>query len=174
MRPSRDPTTVAGLVIALRTMKSKRGETIAFVTLDDQSGRVELSVSGALFELNRDKLQKDSILVVKGTVSVDDFSGGMRMRASDVWNLVQARENNAKNLMVKLDSCQLQNDFSSHLARLLEPYRGAEGCKVSIMYSRENAKARVLLGDNWRVRPHDDLIDKLREHYGAGRVEIEY
>ncbi len=174
LRASREPTTIAGLVIGLRTMKSKRGETLAFVTMDDQSGRVELSVSGGLFEENRDKLQKDAILVVKGVVSVDDFSGGMRMRASDIWNLVQARENNAKHVLVKLDGCQLQTDFSEQLARLLEPYRVAEGCKVSIIYSRDNACGRLLLGDSWRVRPHDDLIDKLREQYGAGKVELEY
>jgi DNA polymerase-3 subunit alpha len=174
LRPSRDGVTIAGLVIALRTMKSKRGEMIAFVTLDDKSGRVELSVSGALFEENRDKLQKDAILVVKGTVSVDDFTAGMRMRATDVWNLVQAREMSAKNVIVNLDGCQLDVNFSSQLARLLEPYRGTEGCPVSIIYRGEDAKARLTLGDKWRVKPHDDLIEKLRDQYGAGQVGLEY
>lgn len=174
LKPSRDALTIAGLVIGLRTMKSKRGDTIAFVTLDDKSGRIELSVTGSVFEENRDKLQKDTILVIRGSVSVDDFSGGMRMRATDVWNLVQAREKFAKRLRVTLHSCKLETDFTAKLARLLEPYRGTEGCPVSIDYSCVDASVRLMLGDAWRVRPHDDLIEKLQDHYGAEYVVLDY
>lgn len=174
LKPSRDALTVAGLVIGLRTMKSKRGDTIAFVTLDDKSGRIELSVTGSVFEENRDKLQKDTILVIRGTVSDNDFSGGMRMRATDVWNLVQAREKSVKQLRVSLNSCRLETDFTAKLARLLEPYKGTEGCLVSIDYSCVDASARLMLGDAWRVRPHDDLIEKLQDHYGAECVVLDY
>ena len=93
------------------------------------------------------------------------------MRATDIWSLVQARENNARHIRVDLDSGQLEDNFSSQLVSLLEPYRGPEGCLVSILYQRVDAKAQLLLGEQWRVRPHDDLIEKLREKYASKLVE---
>jgi DNA polymerase-3 subunit alpha len=174
LRPSRDPVTIAGWVISLRSIKLKRGGTRALVMLDDQSGRIELSVMGSVLEECREKLQKNTVLVVKGSVSDDDFSGGLSMRATDVWNLVQAREKSIKQLRVVLDSGKLEADFSARLARLLEPYKGTQGCRVSIDYSCVDASARLILGDAWRVRPHDDLIEKLQDHYGTEHVVLDY
>jgi DNA polymerase-3 subunit alpha len=174
LRVGSEEQAVAGFVMSLRTMKSKRGDTIAFVTLDDRSGRVEVSVTGAVFESNHEKLQKDRVLVVSGSVSNDDYSGGIRMRATNVQNLLEAREKSVKRMLVRLDSRNLDTDFQSRLAGILEPYRGNGGCPVVIAYSRDDACAEVLLGDEWRVQPHDDLIQQLKDHYGTERIDLDY
>ena len=44
MQAGRGKQSLAGMIIALRTMKNKRGETMAFLTLDDKSGRIEVSL----------------------------------------------------------------------------------------------------------------------------------
>ena len=62
-----------------------------FVTLDDRSGRIEVSVSGDTLERGRDKLMKDSLLVVSGQVSHDEYSGGVRVRANQLMTLTEAR-----------------------------------------------------------------------------------
>ena len=49
---------VAGLVIAIRTMNSRRGERIAFMTLDDRSGRIEIAVFSEAYQKYRDLLVK--------------------------------------------------------------------------------------------------------------------
>ena len=70
-RPGKEPCTVAGMLIGIRIMKNKRGENFAFLTLDDKSGRLELSVFAEKFTAYRELLVKDAMLVVKGTVSED-------------------------------------------------------------------------------------------------------
>ena len=32
----------------------------------------------------------------------------------------------------------------------------------------------VILGDDWRVIPHDDLLQNLKEHYGSEKVHLQY
>ena len=64
MRAGLEDHTVGGLIVGMRTMKSRRGETIAFVTLDDKSGRVEVSVFGDVFDKVREKLLKDDRALV--------------------------------------------------------------------------------------------------------------
>ncbi len=174
LRVGREEQTVVGFVLSMRTMKSRKGDTIAFVTLDDRSGRVEVSVTGGVFESNHEKLQKDRVLMVSGSVSNDDYSGGIRMRATNIHNLLEARERSVKRMLVRLHSRELDSDFQSRLAGILEPYRGNGGCPVVIAYSRDDACAEVLLGDEWRVQPHDDLIQQLKDHYGTERVDLDY
>jgi DNA polymerase-3 subunit alpha len=173
LRASKDVQTVAGLIVGLRTMKSKRGETLAFVTLDDRSGRLEVSVFADLFEANHTKLQKDQLVVMKGSLSADDFSGGLKMRAAEVLDLLEARERTIKCLRLSLNETRLDAGFSEELARLLQPYKG-EGCRVSIEYQRNDAVAEVSLGDAWRVSPDDQLIQNLRDRYGADQVQFDY
>lgn len=174
LRVSKDAQTIAGMVIGLRTMKSRNGGTIAFVTLDDRTSRVELSVFGELYDQHHDKLLKDSLLVVKGSVSPDEFSGGIRMRANEVWTLVQARERTVKRLLVSLSGHDLTGDFSRNLADVLEPYKGKNGCPVFIDYLGKSARAEIMLGEEWRVEPHDDLIQKLKDEYGPDGVNLDY
>lgn len=176
LRTGLDEHTVGGLVVGMRTMKSKRGETIAFVTLDDKSGRVEVGIFGDLFDQVREKLQKDQILFVKGSTTQDDFTGGIRMRASDAFLVEEARERRATHLRLELDSNKLCEGFIDELASLLQPYRpgNSTGCPVAVKIVNAVSQGDVLLGEEWRVIPHDDLLQNLKEHYGAEKVRLQY
>ncbi len=55
-------------------MRSRRGETLAFTTLDDRSGRIELSVFADVYELHKAKIFKDAVLVVEGEVQPDEYT----------------------------------------------------------------------------------------------------
>ena len=123
LRPERGPQTIAGVLHAVRTMKNKAGATIAFLTLDDRSGRFDVSLFANEYEKYREVLQKDVILVVECTVSVDDYSGGMRGRAKNLMTLSEARKKYAHRVAVNLEEKQLQSGFCQHLAQILQPYR---------------------------------------------------
>ena len=168
--------TIGGLVVGMRTMKSRRGETIAFVTLDDKSGRVEVSVFGDVFDSVREKLQKDHIIFVKGGTAEDDFTGGIRMRANEVFLIEEARIRQASNLRLELQSCHLCDGFVDELAGMLHPYKpiGNQGCRVAINITSADSCGDVILGDEWRVVPHDDLLHVLKEHYGKEKVRLQY
>ena len=176
LRPGKEAQTVAGLIVGMRTMKSRKGDTIAFVTLDDRTGRIEVSVFADLYDANHSKLRKDAVIIVKGAAMADEFTGGLRMRASEVLDLVDARERSIRRLHVSLRSGALEGDFTTQLASLLTPYRGkpGQGCQVSVAYIRQDAQAEVTLGDEWRVLPADELIQNLRDCYGADQVSLDY
>ncbi|WP_111640334.1 DNA polymerase III subunit alpha [Marinimicrobium alkaliphilum] len=170
--------TVAGLVVAMRLMKTKRGDSMAFVTLDDRTGRIEVAVFSDAFGECRDILTKDSLLVIDGQVSYDDYSGMLKMRADKVHLLATLRQDKARELCLELAAPQLSGDFSRQLEQLLDPYRGAPGqearCPIVIDYRRADARARLSLGKGWRVRPEDDLLERLRDTYGSDKVRLVY
>ena len=170
---------IAGLVIAMRVMKTKRGDTMGFITLDDRTGRMEVAVFADTYNEYRDKLVKDALLIVEGQVSHDDYSGGLKMRADKVTPLEEARQNQLRTINLHWNSRQLKTQSVQQLSDLLTHYRAQEqdpssGCQVLIDYQRVDAKAMLHLGDHWRVKPVDDLLQKLREIYGKESVELGY
>jgi DNA polymerase-3 subunit alpha len=59
------------------------------------------------------------------------------------------------------------------LEQALAPARGGR-CAVAIRYAGAGATANVLLGDEWSVRPSQDLIERLGRLVGREGVELLY
>ena len=172
LKPSRDAQTIAGLVFDMRVMKNKRGDKVGFVTLDDRSARIEVSLFSEAFQAAQNLLQKDALLVVEGEVAVDDFSGGMRVRAKRVMSLEEARTSLLESVRISLDSQRHDPGCLQMLAGVLQRYRGE--CPVTIEVQRPDAQALLRLGDEWRVEPADDLVQTLRDQLGKGSVSLHY
>ena len=170
-RPGKESCSVAGMLIGIRVMKNKRGENFAFLTLDDKSGRLELSVFAEKFTAYRDILVKDAMLVVKGIVSEDSFTGGLKMLAESIQSIYSARCAKLKTLELQID-CNT-NDWVDRVQYALNDYR--EGiCPVVIDYSAAGAAAKLALGEDWRIQPRDELIAKLRDQFRSHSVTLHY
>lgn len=191
LKPERESQCIAGLVVAIRTMKSKRGDTIAIVQLDDRTARIEVSVFGKEFEQSRDLLLKDRILVIDCFVSVDDQTGGLRGRARHVMTLDQARVQFARSLDLRLRQDALSPDFVQVLGGILQAHRpqaasspapGSDapaatqvtGCPVRVFYERRDCRGTLLLGPEWHVQPGQALLQRLQEEFGRPCVMLGY
>ena len=173
LKPARQPQRVAGLVVAQRSMKTRTGSTMAFITLDDRSARIEATLFSEAFFENRELLQSDQVIVVEGQVSHDDYSGQMKMRVSSVMDVGTARQQFSRGLKLAIHADQLQNGLLDKLDSTLRPFR-CEGSPVWIEYSSDNASTRIELGESWRVQPDDDLLLELKYLVGDQSVELVY
>lgn len=175
----RGPTaTVGGLVVAVRTMQSQRGGRNCFVTLDDRSGRLEVAVFSEKYPEYRELLTKDRILVVQGTLSVDDYSGGLRLSAERVLDIEHAREESARGIVINwseglISSTVEPSSFVHTLEETLSPFCSGP-CSVRIAYRNAIARGVINLGEAWRVHPTDALLKRLRKISGNDCVRVEY
>ncbi len=165
--------TLAGLIIALRTRPTKRGDKMAFVTIDDRTGRIEVTLFGDTYARYHDVLGKDKVIVVTGEVRHDDYAGGLAMRVNEVYDMERAREQHAKRLLLQVGQEEAANGLLSSLTRVLTPFRDG-GCPIALDYASGEATARVNLGKEWRIRPSDELVNRLRQLLGEEKVRIEY
>jgi DNA polymerase-3 subunit alpha len=79
LRPSEDRNiVVAGLVVGLRMMNTRRGDRMAFVTLDDKTARLEIAVFSDLFSKSRDALRKDNLFALENILESSP-AGGCRV-----------------------------------------------------------------------------------------------
>ena len=127
LRPTRKDqmTTAVGLVIDVRVMTNKKGRRWGIMTLDDKSARMDVRFFPDAFEEFEALLQVDKILVVKGQVSFDEYSGGNTITARNVQGIIQAREDYARALALHIDTVYWTDKKQDVLLALLSEYTGA-------------------------------------------------
>jgi DNA polymerase-3 subunit alpha len=162
--------TVAGLVLEIR----KRGNRTSFV-LDDRSGRIEVTLFEDVYQQFRALITRDAILVVEGNLRFDDFVDDWRIAARRIIDIAQAREQYARRLVLRWPAARNGEGrrLVTELEQALRPSRGGR-CAVAIRYAGEAASANVLLGEDWSVRPSQDLIERLGQLVGRDGVEVVY
>ncbi|MEJ2630649.1 MAG: DNA polymerase III subunit alpha [Acidihalobacter sp.] len=163
---------VAGLVVGLSVRNGSSGR-FAFVTLDDRTGRLDVGVFGEEHQSYADLLVKDSLLVIEAGISVDHFSGRQRVTARRIFSIEQARAQFARDLELTVSNEGSLNGFIGELEHILKPFRQG-GCRINIRYRNRWAQARLALGDNWRVRPSDELLHRLQMLAGGDNVRLRY
>jgi DNA polymerase-3 subunit alpha len=169
LEPSREPRMLCGVITGIRPQMTQRGK-ILIVTLDDKTAVVEVTVYAEVFEENKRMFKDDEFLAVVGKVSEDRFSGGLRISAEKVFDIVTARVNYGKQLGMALPTTV---DVRK-VAEVLAPHRHADGLPVSARITPQGVSCVLQLGEGWRVAPSDELQLALQQVLGARDVAIEY
>ncbi|MFD3316460.1 DNA polymerase III subunit alpha [Alteromonas macleodii] len=165
--------SAVGLVLGVRVMTNKRGRRWAIVTLDDKSARIDVRFFPDMYEQFESVLETDSILLIKGQVSFDDFSGGNTITARDVMDIVQAREKNARALALNIDTQLLEPKKMSQMQSILQAFSGGS-CPVQLAVTHPDAEVILACGARWYVTPEDQLLHDLKQCLGDKAVSILY
>ncbi|MEY4843229.1 MAG: polymerase alpha subunit [Pseudomonadota bacterium] len=174
LKPQEQPFLIAGVIVAIRIRMTARGK-MAIVTLDDAISRVDVVVGNELLTQSQRLVQEDQLLIVEGRVSHDDFTGGIRVTARKLFDLATARNQFAHHLKI---SCNGQSD-ANKLREMLKPYCGhpqhdLKRCRVKIDYHNDQGHVELLLGREWQVDLHDELLDGLTQWLSEENVKILY
>ncbi|MEY3220817.1 MAG: polymerase alpha subunit [Pseudomonadota bacterium] len=164
---------VAGLINEIRTKNGQAGK-MAFVSIDDQTSRLDIKIYSEIYENCKHLLQKDQVLIAEGEIIEDSYTGQLAMNASKIWNMESAQENNAKRLILKVNGQSKIPNFIENLALILKPHCQT-GCTVSIQYQNpDNLFAEFHLGQQWQVRPNAQLLQDLSNLMGKNAVQVIY
>lgn len=172
VRPGESGVLVAGYISTIRTRAGRRGR-MAEVRLDDRTARAPVTIYSEAYQKHRSLLLKDQLVVVKGKVEYDDFYDiGYTIIVDEVLDLITMRARHA-NICLKIRQEETSNSYLTTLKKILREHL-SEGCPVIIEYYNGDAYARLFMGNNWKVRPEDRLIDSLRSCFGNENVTIRY
>jgi len=174
LSPKEQPQLLAGIVSGIRVRMTGRGK-MAIVGLDDGTTRIEVVVGSELLNQHQQLLKDDQLIIVEGRVSNDEFSGGIRVNARKLHDLSGLRNSRASFLKI---SCNGQAD-AEKLKAMLKPYCKStadeqRGCAVKVEYHNKSSKVELMLGNDWRVDLHEELITGLTEWLSRDNVKILY
>ena len=171
-RKKGQPETIAGMIVGMRVIPSKRGDLIAFITLDDTSARTDVCVFSEAYKMYKDKLSSDKIIVVKANITSFEDKG-MRISAECIYDMDEARENWAERITLDINQADISNGFLHELSELLYPYRKGD-CPICINYKAKTAWAKLAFGPSWTVKPKDELLKQLSRLAGINSVQVDY
>ena len=172
LQPRTERVLIAGIVIALRVQASRRGK-MAFVTLDDGNGRVEVLVYNETFDGARNLLREDQLVAadvrVMQRMTDDGELQGMRVVAETIYDLAAVRKRFAKGLKLACNG----NASANRLADILGPFRSGDK-PVTIAYRNDRVGGEIELPDDWRVNLDDALIQQLHDWLTPQNVQVVY
>jgi DNA polymerase-3 subunit alpha len=165
----KSPVTIGGLITTVKPYVSAKG-TMAFLTIEDFSGSIELLAFSEPYEKYGALLVEDSMVLVHGTMSKRDGEDKPKIMVDRCIALSESREKLARSVHVRLNTTGLENDFIQSTLALC---RNAEGpCALIVhLLTAEGNEYRVRAG-TVKVSAAPESITALRAHLGKDNVWI--
>lgn len=161
---------ICGLINSLRHIMTKRGKKLTIISLEDASANLDIVVFSEVFEPQQANISAGQIIIVEGELGADDYTGGLKMVATALYCLHEARTRFAKCLAMTLSA--EDHSIIPTIQSVLKAHQGE--CVVQVRYSNLNAKAAINLASEWRVKPTDELLTCLAEILDPSCVEFCY
>lgn len=155
---------IVGGMITEKTIKyTKTNKVMAFLTLEDLLGTVEIVVFPRDYEKNVRLMEIDEKVFIKGRVSVEEE------RASKViCESMYSFEDAPRELWLQFET---KESFLSREQELYEDLKEADGKDGVVIYIK-SPKAIKRLGASKSIRISQDLLVRLYEKYGKDNVKV--
>lgn len=158
---SRDPFVVAGIVTDLRIINGQRGK-VAIFKLDDKTATLEATADEGLIQAHKHLLKDDELVIAQVLAQPDRFSGGLRLKVQQLWDLGAARCRFGKYLKVTvngqaLDVAALVREFPPR-REMSEQGELVRGLPVRLLVLREQARCELQLDDRSLFFPSDAAL----------------
>ena len=155
---------IVGGMITNKTIKyTRNNKTMAFLTIEDLMGTVEVVVFPRDYERNQNYLNEDSKVFVKGRVSEEDDAPSKL-----ICETIIPFEETKRELWIQYGDKLEYGEDEPHLFDMIGESEGND--TVVIYCKRERAIKRLPAGRNVCAEPA--LIVKLKNYYGEDRIRV--
>lgn len=165
--PDRTEVVLGGI---LRGLKKKNvrstGDMMAYLTLEDDEGSVEVIVFSEMYKNCGHLLKKDGLLLVKGDVDRDEK--GVRLRAREVSRLDDALKSGPARMEITIRGAESGTGELKMIRSLVDLYPGE--CPLYLRISLDEAQTLIETGIT--IKPDTALITTLEGMIGQGGVTV--
>jgi DNA polymerase-3 subunit alpha len=166
-RRNGEDVIVAGIVVNLRAMRSKKGDRWAIVNLQDMTGVVDLLVFPEAFARLEEKLKAGTPLLIKGRINVEEV--GTRVSVTDARFLEDAVEPAPSLMRIRLAMEAIDEDFLDRMDELFESKPGP--CRVAFDLVKADGSVATLESER-RVLPDRELVERVADLCGQDAVQV--
>ena len=173
---------VIGILVAQKLHMTKKGDRMAFITLEDADTQIEITVFSDVYNARYELLKEDAVLLVLG--KVDGGEDDVKLLADDILDLELFRQKCCRELRLESDILFLTDAVMDKLLKLLSKHNGGS-CRVvvnvvlsfhktgspaadsdGITVDCTAAVASLRLGKQFYVTPSQELLDAMKNLFG--------
>jgi DNA polymerase-3 subunit alpha len=160
---------IGGLINQIKTLRTRKGDAMAVLRLEDQEGAVEVVVFPDAYKKFYGILSHDAPILIKGKPQSGDNLP--KILASDIIPLDEIYQREASSMVLRVEIDSFLEDTLPHLRDVLEGHRG--DCPFSFeLYRASDFEVFVKPHPLLRVKPSPDLVADLEAMCGAGSVQL--
>jgi len=184
--PGGSEVTVGGFISARKEIQTKKGDKMAFLTLEDEVGRLEIIVFPDVYRQGAIYLTEDEPIVVEGTLEVTEEAvpeedgeeakrraeprrSGIKMVASKILPLREFRYADKSSIHLALSRKSATRDKLEELRDILLDFRGP--CRTYLhLVDPDLGEVTIQASEDFSVRPCSELVDKVDRLFGESVV----
>ncbi len=162
-----DRVVIGGLVAGIKRYTTKRGEQMAFITMEDLSGLCEIIVRSALWATVRELLESDGIFLIIGFISSNETQ--MRVVADEIYSLEDGRRKLTRGLQVGIRQEAEPDTVIEEIRHVIRKYSGDAAVHLLVDFPRDTDVQIVTLdlGKDNRIDPTGPCIADLEKIAGT-------
>ena len=154
---------IGGMITSKKVKTTKTNQLMAFITIEDLVGTVEVLVFPKIYEKNRPSFTEENKVFVRGRASIGDDPVG-KLICEEVIPFTDI----PNELWLQFEN---QAFYESHIDDVMAALRDSDGKDRVIMYLKGERKMRRL-SENWAVLAGPDLLGRLYRILGEKNVKV--
>lgn len=166
---------VGGVIIKLRSLETKRGDTIGVGTIQDFHGDLDMFFKKDMWEKLRDNVAMDDRVLVKGSLGTQRTNESLQITVDEVIQLDRVRSDMVSFVHIAISSAMVDDVFVKNLDEIFSmfaPFEGERGCELVAHTEAESGNNHVLLLKKGKVVYSLDLLQHLRKNLGVLKVWV--
>lgn len=162
---------VVGMISSIKKFTTQSGQPWAKFVLEDLTDEIEVVVYNKLYEETKSFINKNSIVYVKGKVSIREESKSII--ADDLELFERTKEEIYKNkskIYITVSNVGIDDDFINRLKKIIEKYPGDTQVFFKVITNDLN---EVIIETNYKILPSNKMLSELRHIAGENSYQFE-
>jgi len=160
---------MAGSIKILKIHKTKKGDMMAFCSIEDQSGSIEVVVFPNLYAKTHLVLADEEIIILEAEVQKNENI--VKLIAEKIVPIEQASGEWTNGVLIKVDAQKSSLDTLEKLKSVIENYPGDSTVCLKIKID-DNPPVLVKLSDEYMTNCNPSFFQEIEKIMGQGSVEI--
>ncbi|MGG5315942.1 DNA polymerase III subunit alpha [Enterococcus sp. AZ072] len=153
----------------LREIRTKKGEQMAFLNGNDQSGELSLTIFPILYRKVRNMIHLDQVYLVSGKIEKSSYDQSLQLLVEE-FESADTVENSLSEEILYLRISSEQDSRTLH-QEIAEKLKTAPGNIPVILYFEKDQR-KIVLGKEYWIGRNEDLLTDLRDILGNKNVVL--
>ena len=154
---------LGGIISDITIKYTKNNKTMAFITLEDMVGAVEVLIFPKDYDTNRNLLVKDKKVFIKGRASVEEEKD-----AKLICSQIKGFDQCPREVWIQFAN---KDEFESKNERLTQLICPMDGSDTIVVYLKEEKQMRKM-GPSYSLAANSDNVSILSDEFGVQNVKV--
>ena len=162
--------SIAGIISKYRTQVTKKGDKMAFVTLEDLNGSAEVIVFPDVFKASGNLIEGEEPVLIKGNISAEEDS--TKIIAREIFPLTNIGERFSSNVHINLKAVGLEKDMLIRLKEILSSSKGKNALYLHLFFP-DKSQINIGVDKTFQVSTTESMVKEIENLFGDEAVYFE-